>query len=112
MFREPIPLIKEIETCHGGQSTLKSGVGNVFREDHVNSEIRKRELNISETKKYRLSNKNPKPATSNKTFENIFKAEVEREAEVLMEKNDWEDLLSRKTQTRDREYLLPREWKE
>ena len=29
-----------------------------------------------------------------------------------MEKNDWEDLLSRKTQLRDREYLLPREWKE
>ena len=57
-----------------------------------------------------MINKNPKPAISNKTFENIFKTEVEREAEVLMEENDWEDSLSKKTQTKDRKNLLPREW--
>ena len=103
-------MIKDIETSHGGQSTLKSGVGNALRAYHINSQIRKPELSISETKKYRSTNKNPKPATSNKNFENIFKAEVEREAEVLMGKNDWEDLLSKKTQTKDRKNLLPREW--
>ena len=65
------------------QSTLKS---NALRADHINNQIRKPELNISEAEEYKLSNRNPKPTTSNKTFENIFKAEVEREAEILMEK--------------------------
>ena len=110
IFREPIPLIKNIEASHSGQSTLKSGVGNALQADHIKSQIRKPELKISETEKYRLSNKNQKPATSNETFENIFKAEVEREAEVLMEKNDWEDLSSKKTQRKDGKNLLPREW--
>ena len=31
IFREPIPIIKDIEKSHGGQSTLKSGVRNVLR---------------------------------------------------------------------------------
>ena len=110
IFRGPIPLIKDIETIHGAQSTLKSGVGNALTTDHIKSQIRKPELNISETKKYRLTNKNPKPATLNKTFENTFKAEVEIEAEVLMEEYDLEDLLSKKTQTKDGKNLLPREW--
>ena len=103
-------MIKDIETSHGCQSTLKSGVGNALRAYRINSQIRKPELSISETKEYRSTNKNPKPATSSKNFESIFKAEVEREAEVLMGKNDWEDLLSKKTQTKDRKNLLPREW--
>ena len=65
------------------QNTLKS---NALRADHINNQIRKPELNISEAEEYKLSNRNPKPTTSNKTFENIFKAEIEREAEILMEK--------------------------
>ena len=72
-----------------------------MRADNIKNQIRKPELKISETEKYRLSNKNPKPATSNETFENIFKAEVERESEILMDKNDWEDLSTKKTQTKD-----------
>ena len=110
MFREPIPLIKNIETSHSDESTLKSGVGNTLRADHVKSQIRKPELKISETEKYKLSNKNQKAATSNETFENIFKAEIEREAEVLVEKNDWEDLSSKKIQTKVGKNLLLREW--
>ena len=81
-----------------------------MRADNIKNQIRKPELKISETEKYRLSNKNPKPATSNETFENIFKAEVERESEILMEKNDWEDLSTKKTQTKDGKKLIPREW--
>ena len=72
IFKEPIPLIKDIETSHNNQSTLKSDVGNALRAELINSQIRKCDLNISETDKYRLSNKNLKPAT----FKNIFKAEV------------------------------------
>ena len=78
-----------------------------MRAEHIKNQIRKPELKISETEKYRLSNTNPKPATSN---ENISKAVVEREAEILMEKNDWEDLSTKKTQTKDGKNLLPREW--
>ena len=79
-----------------------------MKADHIKNQIRKPELNISKTEKYRLSKRNLKSATSNKTFENIFKAEVEREPEILMEKNDWEDLSIKKTQTKDEKNLLPR----
>ena len=109
IFREPIPLIENIERSHSDQSTLKSGAANALGADHLKNQIRKPELNISETEKYKLSNRNWKPATSNETFENIFKAEVEREAEILMEKNDWEDLSTKKTQTKDGKNLLLRE---
>ena len=86
-----------------------SNVDNTLRANHKNSQIWKRKLNNSETDKYRLSNKNPKPATSNETFENIFKVETEIETDVLMEKNDWEDLSSKKTQTKDGKNLLSME---
>ena len=97
IFREPIPLLENIQTSHSDQSTLKYGVGNALRADHIKKQIRKPESKISKTEKYRLDNRNPKPAKPNETFENIFKAEVEREAEILLGKNDWEDLPTRKT---------------
>ena len=52
IFREPIPLIKNTEASHSGQSTLKSCVGNALQADHIKSQIRKPELKISETEKY------------------------------------------------------------
>lgn len=47
IFREPIPLIENIETSHSNQSTLKSGAVNAFRADHIKNQIRKPELRIS-----------------------------------------------------------------
>ena len=47
IFREPIPLIENIETSHSDQSTLKSGTVNAFRADHIKNQIRKPELRIS-----------------------------------------------------------------
>ena len=47
IFREPIPLIENIETSHSDQSTLKSGIVNAFRADHIKNQIRKPELRIS-----------------------------------------------------------------
>ena len=64
---------------------MKFGVGNALRADHIKKQIWKPELKISKTEKYTLSNRNSKPATSNETFENIFKAEFDREADIFME---------------------------
>ena len=47
IFREPIPLIENIETSHSDQSTLNSGTVNAFRADHIKNQIRKPELRIS-----------------------------------------------------------------
>ena len=35
IFREPIPLIENIETSHSDQSTLNSGTVNAFRADQL-----------------------------------------------------------------------------
>ena len=90
---------------------MKPDVDNPLKANHINSQIRKPELNISEIDKYRLSKKieNLLWNELKETFENIFKSEVEREAEVLMKKNNWEDLSSKKAQTKDGKNLLPRE---